>query len=67
MKAQRNFVATVKEPAGGFAVELEFHEEIAGITNDTVMIYLKDGSTIEDAENLKSVLNNYGAKVATSG
>ena len=67
MTEQRDFVATVKEPVGGFAVELEFHENIAGLTADTVTIFLRDGSTLDDAKRVADTLNSHGSKVATSG
>jgi len=63
MSKTRNFVATVKEPVGGFAVQLEFHEEIEGISGDTIVIHLKDGTSLDTARSVANTLNTHGQQV----
>lgn len=66
----RNFRPRVIEPPRGkgygFAVELEFHEKIKGLTGDTVVIDLQEGTTVKQADELVSMLAKLGEKVRIS-
>ncbi|WP_070252250.1 hypothetical protein [Duganella phyllosphaerae] len=70
---KRNFVATVIEPANdkaplgvGVGVELQFNEEIEGFSRDTLLMFLADDATMDDAESLARLLNSSVVKVKAS-
>ena len=65
---KRNFVAGLNEPPigndkYGFAVEFEFHENVSGISGDTIVLYLNDDTTKDQADNLIRTLNQLGTAI----
>ena len=71
MDEKPNFRARVIEPmladsSIGVGVELEFHEDIPGLSGDTIMLYLRKGTTIEQARDLMRHIDDLGVKVKVS-
>lgn len=71
MSETPNFRPRVIEPmladgSIGVGVELEFHEDIPGLTGDTIMVYLKRGTSYEQAQELVSQIHRLGVKVSVS-
>ena len=67
----RNFRPRLIEPLlpsgeSGFGVEIEFHEDVQGMNGDTIMIYLDEKTTMEDAEKLIRMLDQFGTSVKIS-
>jgi len=67
------FNVALKEPADnrtpsgiGFALEFEFSDRVAGLSGDTVMLYLNPNVTLDQAEQLASSLNRLGEKIAVT-
>lgn len=71
MANNRNFRARVIEPPirddkTGVGVEIELHENVAGLNGDTLIIHLGDETTFEEASSLASKLNGLGQKIGIS-
>ncbi|WP_155868098.1 hypothetical protein [Achromobacter xylosoxidans] len=70
----RNFVVTIAEPLRrdavggvGVALEFEFHEEIPGISGDTILLHLSPEVDMATAEELARRLNRAGEKIQVTG
>ena len=66
-----NFRPRIIEPLlasgkSGLGVEIEFHEEVPGLNGDTVLIYLDEKTTMEDAEKIRDMLAEFGTAVKIS-
>lgn len=73
MKKQPNFRPRVIEPANdgapgsvGVGVELEMSGVVPGLHGDTVLLYMTDDSTMEQAEQLRNLLHQVVVKIAVS-
>ena len=71
MDEKPNFRPRVIEPmladeSIGVGVELEFDEKIPGLSGDTVMLYLRKGTTIDQARDLVRHISDLGVKVKVS-
>ena len=71
MDEKPNFSPRVFEPmladrSIGVGVELEFHEPIPGLSGDTMLLYLRKGTTIEQARDLMRHIGDLGVKVKVS-
>ncbi len=70
MADNRTFRVRVIEPVSnnlaGLAVEFEFHEKVPGLDRDTIVIDLRSGATMDEAEALVRDLNALGARVRLS-
>ncbi|MFE0758749.1 hypothetical protein ACFW16_32630 [Inquilinus sp. NPDC058860] len=67
----RNFRPRIVEPPitndkYGVGVELEFHEQIPGLSGDTLLLYCNDDTTMEQAVALKNLLASLVEKIAVS-
>lgn len=73
MKRERNFTTTVFEPLKsdtpeecGVGVEIHFDRNGPDINGDTLLLYLADDTTMEQAENLRDLLNGIVTRIAVS-
>ena len=70
MSKERTFRARVVEPVtddiAGLAVEFEFHEKVPGLDRDTIVIDLRGGATMDEAEALVRDLNALGTQIRLS-
>lgn len=68
MTTKRNFRPCLKEPLlpngeSGFAIEIEFHEQISGLKGDTIIIYLTEEATLNNARDLIGMMNEFCSSI----
>jgi hypothetical protein len=68
MTTKPNFCPCLKEPLlpngeSGFAIEIEFHEQISGLKGDTIFIYLTEEATLENATDLIGMLKEFCSSI----
>ena len=68
MTTKRNFCPCLKEPLlpngeSGFAIEIEFYEQISGLKGDTIIIYLTEEATLENAKYLISMMKEFCSSI----
>jgi hypothetical protein len=62
----RNFAVSVVHPGGKLAVEIEFNEKVHGLSGDTVWLSLEEGTSAEDAETLRALLERIGHRITVT-
>lgn len=62
----RNFGVSVVQPGGKVAVEIEFHEKVHGLSGDTLWLSLEEGTSVEDAEALRALLERLGHRITVT-
>jgi len=63
-----NFQSRLIEPllpdgVPGFGVEIEFHTEVPGLNGDTIAIHLNEKATMENAETIIRMLDQFGTSI----